>query len=395
MGIRFFCPKGHKLNVKEFLAGKRAICPYCGLRVLVPLESTRVSSRQKKGNAQAQSPAQGMSSLSSPSGVASGVSTPDDVAVGSGSSIIIAGAGSLAEVSDAAAIEPVGGGAFSDSVGDMLTQMSAPTPGANEPTAGSSQVFGDVGDAALAAEYPLAALNDPLAGADNVVWYVRPASGGQLGPAPSDILRHWLAKGRVKADSFVWREGWTDWQLAGSVFPQFASSLSKPNLSGLLAEEQPAAASQTDVEQLLQPTSRGMNTTTKIVLAALILVLVVISVAVIIMSLTGSPPVTPPSRPPSAAVPVESASPRSSPTPSAAPKSVSLSGPTPVATPIPPSTRHIGTHPSSPDQVAQLPGTEQLQDKSRATADFGTLGWVCVVLVGAIGIAILIVLLTK
>ena len=37
MGIRFLCPNGHKLNVKSFLAGKRAICPDCGAKVLVPI----------------------------------------------------------------------------------------------------------------------------------------------------------------------------------------------------------------------------------------------------------------------------------------------------------------------------------------------------------------------
>lgn len=36
MGIRFSCPNGHKLNVKSFLAGKRAVCPQCGTRVTVP-----------------------------------------------------------------------------------------------------------------------------------------------------------------------------------------------------------------------------------------------------------------------------------------------------------------------------------------------------------------------
>jgi hypothetical protein len=39
MGIRFLCPNGHRLNVKSFLAGKRAICPDCGARVVVPSES--------------------------------------------------------------------------------------------------------------------------------------------------------------------------------------------------------------------------------------------------------------------------------------------------------------------------------------------------------------------
>ncbi len=36
MGIRFSCPNGHKLNVKAHLAGKRAICPHCGSKVVVP-----------------------------------------------------------------------------------------------------------------------------------------------------------------------------------------------------------------------------------------------------------------------------------------------------------------------------------------------------------------------
>src|SRR5690242_5404082 len=36
MGIKFYCPNGHKLNVKTFLAGKKAICPKCGVKVVVP-----------------------------------------------------------------------------------------------------------------------------------------------------------------------------------------------------------------------------------------------------------------------------------------------------------------------------------------------------------------------
>jgi hypothetical protein len=39
MGIRFLCPNGHKLNVKEFLAGKRGICPDCDAKFIVPAES--------------------------------------------------------------------------------------------------------------------------------------------------------------------------------------------------------------------------------------------------------------------------------------------------------------------------------------------------------------------
>ena len=37
MGIRFSCPNGHKLNVKEFLAGKRGVCPQCGAKFVIPM----------------------------------------------------------------------------------------------------------------------------------------------------------------------------------------------------------------------------------------------------------------------------------------------------------------------------------------------------------------------
>ncbi|MEM9657489.1 MAG: DUF4339 domain-containing protein [Planctomycetota bacterium] len=36
MGVRFQCPNGHQLHVKAHLAGKRAICPDCGAKFIVP-----------------------------------------------------------------------------------------------------------------------------------------------------------------------------------------------------------------------------------------------------------------------------------------------------------------------------------------------------------------------
>jgi hypothetical protein len=38
MGIRLQCPNGHKVHVKAFLAGKRAVCPQCGARFQIPPE---------------------------------------------------------------------------------------------------------------------------------------------------------------------------------------------------------------------------------------------------------------------------------------------------------------------------------------------------------------------
>lgn len=37
MGIRFNCSNGHKIHVKAFLAGKRGICPECGVAVQIPI----------------------------------------------------------------------------------------------------------------------------------------------------------------------------------------------------------------------------------------------------------------------------------------------------------------------------------------------------------------------
>ncbi|HTU26298.1 MAG TPA: hypothetical protein VMF30_12910 [Pirellulales bacterium] len=50
MGIKFFCPNGHKLNVKPHLAGKRAVCPRCGAKIRIPLESQTVAANFDEAN---------------------------------------------------------------------------------------------------------------------------------------------------------------------------------------------------------------------------------------------------------------------------------------------------------------------------------------------------------
>ena len=65
---------------------------------------------------------------------------------------------------------------------------------------------------------------DPLTEAGDVVWYVRPPSGGQYGPATVKLMRQWLAEGRISPDTLVWREGWRDWQQASAVFHQLRTS---------------------------------------------------------------------------------------------------------------------------------------------------------------------------
>ncbi len=157
MGIKFQCPNGHKLNVKSFLSGKRAICPKCGARVLVP----------ESGDA----------SISS---------------VG------------LASVELAIATEQ-----------ESLAEPDHPSRAAPDhaPVA-----------PAVSASRTSQTGADAIREAPDAMWYVRPASGGQFGPASGEIMRSWLDDGRVGGTSLVWRAGWPEWRAAASVFPQLGAA---------------------------------------------------------------------------------------------------------------------------------------------------------------------------
>ncbi len=39
MGIVAYCPNHHRVKVKDDLAGRKGICPTCGARFRIPLES--------------------------------------------------------------------------------------------------------------------------------------------------------------------------------------------------------------------------------------------------------------------------------------------------------------------------------------------------------------------
>jgi len=158
MGIKFHCPNGHKLNVKAFLAGKKGVCPKCGTKVRIPTESE------------------------------AGLVDSD--------------------VEETEATQQ--GAAKSNGSGAVAAQVMA-SPKAPAVAAAAGPVHAE-----HAAE---AGADDPIAEAPAAIWYVRPPTGGQYGPARGDIMRKWLSEGRVSSDSLVWREGWTDWQNAGKLFP--------------------------------------------------------------------------------------------------------------------------------------------------------------------------------
>ena len=97
-------------------------------------------------------------------------------------------------------------------------------PHLKKPCAGAPA--SSVGRVSVGSGVKASSVHDPIAEAPDAVWYVRPPTGGQFGPADGAIMRRWLNEGRVSADALVWREGWPDWQSAGPVFP----SLEGPDL---------------------------------------------------------------------------------------------------------------------------------------------------------------------
>jgi hypothetical protein len=192
MGIRFYCPNGHKMHVKDFQAGQKGLCPTCGIKLQIPWQSTRRSSKEGKNH---------------PEGGATEVppSLPGPVA-------------------------PV-----------------VSTPASPQPSAKGDSPIGTVPQPTASVAPPAVVLSsgmaDALTEAGGMVWYVRPPSGGQFGPAAADIMRAWLTEGRVSADALVWREGWRDWQEAGRVFPQLSSTQTIPGLDAIVSESLAAPVS--------------------------------------------------------------------------------------------------------------------------------------------------------
>ena len=197
MGIRFYCPNGHKLNVKEKLAGKRGICPQCGIKLLIPPKSTRPSSREERSQ-------QGM---------------------------LAGGAGGNPNEFDVFMDDP---------------EMEIAPDGRRPPEIQTQMI-----DATTMLSL---AFDDP-----EVVWYVQFPDGQQYGPATLPIIRTWIKEHRISPTMLVWREGWQDWLEAGQVFPEVVQIFQKSKLNKSkneqISEKQPPVDQRLDTGDDVQRTS--------------------------------------------------------------------------------------------------------------------------------------------
>lgn len=195
MGIRFYCPNGHKLNVKTFLAGQRGICPKCGSKVDIPFESTREKGSKDLPIAADWEQRARREGLYPYNQAASGGAAAENVnlnAIHSGAAV---GGTAQADIFSAP----------SANAGDIFTPAASPQ--------------------APPSPFAAPAMPDPVDEAPDAVWYVRPATGEQFGPVKGDVVKQWLAEKRIQADTLVWREGWSEWQTASKVFPSLGGGL--------------------------------------------------------------------------------------------------------------------------------------------------------------------------
>lgn len=55
---------------------------------------------------------------------------------------------------------------------------------------------------------------------DDRIWHLSSAEGESLGPYTSAEMAQYVRTGRIQASTSIWREGWSNWQLAADV-PDF------------------------------------------------------------------------------------------------------------------------------------------------------------------------------
>jgi len=192
MGIKFHCPNGHKMHVKSFLAGKKGICPKCGVRIEIPLVSD--------------ADAPPASALEPNARTAADAPAPTDV-------------------------KPSPAPAF----GLDLSRLAAPPsavkrqgPASQNETLETPLEFEEELDldspddlSILSPEPPP---GEPLlpASKSGAPWYASLANGTTAGPMSAGAVLSGLKQGQFSTDSLVWRDGWSQWQPLGSVLSQMS-----------------------------------------------------------------------------------------------------------------------------------------------------------------------------
>jgi hypothetical protein len=172
MGIVSFCPQGHRVKVKDALAGKKGICPTCGARFRIPLASVEPPAPAAAGGEAAALPLAAIVSLEAAMAERLPRAVPIDHVA--------------AAVHDVRAEEANGA--------PPVAEVPAPIPSLHP----------------LIAERP------------DLVWCHAEPGGAPSEPLGADAMQAWLSSGRPAAGALVWRADWADWRPLAAAFPEHA-----------------------------------------------------------------------------------------------------------------------------------------------------------------------------
>ncbi|MFM8378379.1 MAG: DUF4339 domain-containing protein [Planctomycetia bacterium] len=162
MGIVAFCPRGHRINVKDSFAGRKGLCPTCGAKFQIP---------------------------------AAGSGEPPPAAAG------LPTARLLDMAADVVATLP------------RILPFEAPPP-APEP---ALEPAFEPPPAPLAPPPP--ALHPALAERPDLEWCIAFPGGEPTEPLSAESMQAWLESGQVTGTEVVWRSDWPEWLPARDVFP--------------------------------------------------------------------------------------------------------------------------------------------------------------------------------
>jgi hypothetical protein len=188
MGIVAFCPRGHRVKVKDELGGRKGICPECQVRFRIPPAGTEL-------------PVARVVSLDP----VMAERLPRAEVLGSDDLLQAAG-GSVQRDDGREAPE-------SDGVG-----VDALPPDAFEPLAFETV---DRDPAAGGASARSAALHPAIAERPELAWCVAVPGGEPSPPYDGPALQRWLDAGSATGEEVVWRADWPQWVPIRTVFPQF------------------------------------------------------------------------------------------------------------------------------------------------------------------------------
>ena len=299
MGIRFFCPNGHKLHVKTEQGGKVGYCPECNARMRIPLESTRAHGETfvwgKSATAEAL-PVNGLP-VKDPEPQADPFATLDEIRAPRDSKE--SPTESARDFADPGNVERDGlsnagdGLLNADDAARRLFGDAEARPGKNsaQDAVETSQNFLDskIDSGRLYQSVVSASdLSDPY-----LKWYVY-VGESQYGPVDYSVIVQWISERRISSTTLVWRQDWAGWRKANEIFPsEIEAAFEEPNANKKGADYAASAQTLVSVDSVgsvvgskdtsKRAKQRKNSKTTLYIICGLILVCVVLLAVLLVV----------------------------------------------------------------------------------------------------------------